>query len=408
MIKLNPKFKAIKSKDCPRYVILTGGRGSSKSFGIATLMAERACSPGHQILYTRYTMASAAISIIPELEEKLDMLGVAESFKTSGNIITNEVNGSKIIFQGIKMSSGNQTAKLKSLQGINTWVLDEADELQSEEDFDTIDMSIRTKTQKNQIILILNPTTTDHWIWDRWFETSHKTVQIDGCDVHMSTHPDVLHLHFTYLENEQHLNEDIVKIWRNMRSSNFKKYSHRIIGGWLDTREGVVFSNWREGKFDDNFPWGYGMDYGFADPLAVIRVSVDKKNKLIYLQEIGYDSAVEDVPEYLRKKRVDKRKMLISDVNEPRTTLAVAKAGFNIIKAKKKKIAEDIRILHNYTFVVDPESYNLKKELRNYIWNDKKSDTPIDDFNHLLDAMRYIVFRLISRRSRGIKTKNRR
>lgn len=50
-------------------------------------------------------------------------------------------------------SSGNQVAKLKSLQGVKTWVLDEAQELTDPELFDTIDFSVRTLEAPNQIIL---------------------------------------------------------------------------------------------------------------------------------------------------------------------------------------------------------------------------------------------------------------
>ena len=134
---------------------LAGGRGSAKSFGVSTICADRVCGPGHRILYTRYTMASADLSIIPEVEQKLELLNVLPCFKVTKNLIANNLNGSDIIFRGIKTTSGNQTAALKSLQGVSTWVLDEAEELVNENDFDTIDMSIGAKGQKNQVILMI-------------------------------------------------------------------------------------------------------------------------------------------------------------------------------------------------------------------------------------------------------------
>lgn len=407
MVKLNPKFKAIRRRDSPRYVLLTGGRGSSKSFGVATIISDRVCSPGHSVLYTRYTMSSANLSIIPEIEEKMELLGVSQHFKTAEKIITNKVNGSNIIFRGLKTSAGNQTANLKSLQGITTWVLDEADELDEEDDFDKIDMSVRSKNQKNQVILILNPTTTDHWIWKRWFENSHRVDQVDGCDVFMSTHPDVLHIHFTYLDNLDHLDPVTVSLWQKMKINKPQKYAHTIIGGWLNAREGVIYDQWAEKVFNDTLPYCFGLDYGYTAPLAVIKVAVDKKKKEIYLKQYGYKEAVDDVPGFLDQQGVSKRDLIIADTNEPRTTKKIKDAKFNIEKVKKGKIADDIRGIKDWTIYVDPDSHDLKKEFRNYIWNDKKAEVPVEEYNHLLDAMRYAFYRLTGRRKMKVKSKNR-
>lgn len=78
--------------------------------------------------------------------------------------IINKISKSEIIFRGIKTSSGDNTANLKSLQGVTTWILDEAEELTDESTFDKIDLSIRQKGKQNRVILILNPSTKEHWI----------------------------------------------------------------------------------------------------------------------------------------------------------------------------------------------------------------------------------------------------
>ena len=71
--------------------------------------------------------------------------------------IRNKLSGSKIIFKGIKTSSGDQTANLKSLTNVSTWVMDEAEELQDENIFDKIDLSVRNLNQKNRVILNFKP-----------------------------------------------------------------------------------------------------------------------------------------------------------------------------------------------------------------------------------------------------------
>ncbi|MCW0487195.1 phage terminase large subunit, partial [Riemerella anatipestifer] len=165
---------------------------------------------GHKILFSRYTMTSARISIIPEFEEKIEKEGVQEYFTVTNNEILNKFSGSSILFRGIKTSSGNQTANLKSIQGITTFVGDEMEEWESEEDYEKLILSIRQKNKQLRVILILNPTDSDHFIYKKYIENTHKIVQIDGVDVQISTHPDVLHIHTTYLDNIENLSEQFL------------------------------------------------------------------------------------------------------------------------------------------------------------------------------------------------------
>jgi phage terminase large subunit len=125
---------------------------------------------GIRVLFTRYTMVSAHLSIIPEFLEKIQLLGYENIFSVNKAEVVNLKNKSDILFRGIKTSAGNQTASLKSLQGISCWVLDEAEELIDEDIFDTIDLSIREKNIQNRIVLILNPVTKEHWIYNRFFQ----------------------------------------------------------------------------------------------------------------------------------------------------------------------------------------------------------------------------------------------
>ena len=148
-------------EDKEKFIILiTGGRGSGKSFNASTFIERLTFEMTpvekivHQILYTRYTMVSAGMSIIPEMMEKIDLDGTTKYFKTTKTDIVNKMTKSRIMFRGIKTSSGNQTAKLKSIQGITTFVCDEAEEWTSEDEFDKIMLSIRKKGIQNRIIII--------------------------------------------------------------------------------------------------------------------------------------------------------------------------------------------------------------------------------------------------------------
>jgi len=180
MIELNNKFQPLQQSDS-RYFIVTGGRGSSKSYSVNTMLLMLTYEAGHTILFTRYTLTSAYVSIIPEFLDKIETLGLQDHFHITKSEIRNRLSGSSIIFKGIKSSSGDQTANLKSLTNISTWVMDEAEELVDENIFDKIDLSVRNQKVQNRVILILNPTTKEHWIYRRFLKTEvlvpHQTQQ---------------------------------------------------------------------------------------------------------------------------------------------------------------------------------------------------------------------------------------
>jgi phage terminase large subunit len=147
-MKINEKYKPLWDDNESDYLLLTGGRASGKSFTVAAFLENLTFEKGHVILFSRFTMTSAHLSIIPEFQEKVELLEHEQNFKINKTDIRN-LNGSKILFRGIMTSNGNQTARLKSITGLTTFVLDEAEELMDERTFDIIDDSIREKSARN-------------------------------------------------------------------------------------------------------------------------------------------------------------------------------------------------------------------------------------------------------------------
>jgi phage terminase large subunit len=390
-MQINEKFKPlIENKDC-RYFILTGGRGSSKSFTATLFLTGLTFEKGHRILFTRYTMTSAHLSIIPEFLEKIDLINNGESFDINKTEIGNKLTGSDIVFRGIRTSSGNQTASLKSLQGVSTWVLDEAEELIDEDIFDTIDLSVRKKDTQNRIILILNPTTKEHWIYKRFFESKGVSEGFNGVK------DDVCYIHTTYKDNLLNLPESYLRQLENIRINNPKKYQHKILGGWLDKAEGVVFEKWDYGEFNpDNLQTSCGMDFGFSvDPDTLTEVAIDKNKKLIYVKEHIYRNGIKshELAQMILSK-VDK-KLIIADSAEPRLISDLQHLGVNIQAVKKGTIESGITRMQDYELIVEPNSSNIAKELNNYVYVDKGSKLYIDDWNHAIDGIRYnVIFHL--------------
>ena len=392
MVKKNPKYLPLYNSD-KRYFIITGGRNSGKSYEISTFQTLLTYELNQNILFTRYTMSSASKSIIPELVDKIEALECKDAFYVTQNEITNLLTDSKIMFSGIKTSSGNQTANLKSLHDMTTWVLDEAEEMINESEFDKIDLSIRSKKQQNRVIQVLNPTTKEHWIWKRWFENSHTYINIDGYQIPISTHPDVCHIHTTYLDNIENIPADYLRQIEYIKKNNPEKYKHVILGGWLDKAEGVIIENWSEGEFDETLPFIYGMDFGYVtDPTTLVKVAVDKANRLVYVHELMYDKGLStnDIEVRLKSFNLGRSK-IVADSAEPRLIGDLAYTGINIEPCEKypNSVQQTLTDLLEFKIIVTKESHNIKRELSNYVWNDRKSNVPIDKWNHLIDAIRY-------------------
>ena len=395
MIKINEKYLVLDNDS--RYYICTGGRGSGKSFSIGLLLCLLTVEPNHVILFTRYTLRSAGISIIPEFLEKIELLGWQDRFHITKDEIINKQSGSRILFRGIKTSSGDQTANLKSLQGVTTWVLDEAEELTDEETFDKIDLSVRAKGIQNRVILIMNPSTKEHWIYNRFFEM--RGVQ-EGSNV---TKGDTTYIHTTYLDNLDNLSESYINQIENIRTRRPEKFKHQILGGWLDKAEGVIFSNWTIGKFQQVAPSVFGQDFGFsADPTTLVETSIDKANKKIYIKLHYYKQALTTSQIAELNKRFAGSSLIVADSAEPRLISELSVSN-NIVPTIKGQgsVTYGIALLQDFDLIIDEGSTDLIKELNNYCWLEKKSSTPVDKYNHAIDALRYAVSYQLENPTRG-------
>lgn len=420
--RINKAFKPLYTSN-KRYFILTGGRGSLKSSSIHDFVTRLTYEKGHGVLFTRWTMVSAETSIIPEFRETLVRLGVESDFLITNRKITNKKSGSFILFSGIKAGSSDNTARLKSIPGITTWIVEEAEDFVDEKLFDIIDDSVRTTNHKNRVILVLNPTTKEHWIYKRFIEEHQAIRKVKGFDVIVSNHPQVEHIHTTYhiAEALGYLDSDWIlkaKTWLNKAIETAKQlpqearrgflhscyYYSNYIGGWIMYLQGAVYKNWTIGDFDESLPYGYGLDYGYyPDPLACVRIAVDWKRGIIYVDEIIYETEIDDVAARLEAEGIGRGDFIVCDTNEPRTTANINTRFTNVMPAKKKKgsVVQGIRDIKKMDLVVTQRSKNVLIELAHYIWMDNKDSVPSGDYNHAMDAMRYIFTRMHLNRLHG-------
>lgn len=271
-----------------RYYIVTGGRGSAKSFTGATAINYRTYDDSYNVLFTRLSMTSADISVIPEFTEKMQTCHNAVDFYTKSAEIVNLTTGATIFFRGILQSRKNNDARLKSVPNVKIWVVDEAQELDDEDQFDTIDLSIRTAGANNEVWMFMNPSDMNSWIYKRFFEGPGVPDDFNGVK------GDVCYIHTTYLENLDHLNDTFIAQAEKMKAANYEKYRNIFLGYWKRFKEGLIYKNWKRNSDADMMTrrdgWWYGIDWGFTnDPTALVRIWRDSDTGRVWVFLVAYE-----------------------------------------------------------------------------------------------------------------------
>lgn len=307
--KYQPLFKLLEKDNYKEVdiVILTGGRSSAKSFGVACLSLLGLVMKGWNVLYTRFTNASITDSIKPEVDDKIELLGYEKTVTSTNTHI--EHKGNRIAFKGIKTGSKQQTANLKSLSGFNLFVVDEAEELPDYETFEKVFLSIRSKEKRNITILLLNPTSIQHWIYRKFYDGRNVPAGHNGIV------GNVMYIHTSYLDvPKEYLAENIVKYYEMLKEEDEKKYNQVVLGGWVENIEGRVFNHFKQNTFKEfinlNLPEFYGIDWGKNHGFAIIHGKYDQYTNTLYLHELNSKSENQ-----LRQDLNEEQRKLLNDEN---------------------------------------------------------------------------------------------
>lgn len=259
-VKYKPLFRLFDDTFHPDIdtVIITGGRYSLKSYTVSIFALTSLINYGWNTLYTRFTNMSIIDSVKPEVSDKIDLLNMGGIVADTQSHI--EYNGNKISFKGIKTGSLGQTATLKSLSGFNLFVNDEAEELPDYKTFKKIFYSIRSIDKRNLTILILNPTTKEHWIYKEFFE-KRGLKGGDNC-----IKDNVMYIHSSYLDADQsRIPKNILNDYLRLKEEDPKEYENIVMGGWITELVGQVFpessiKRYREFPVDQEY-----LTVAFAD-----------------------------------------------------------------------------------------------------------------------------------------------
>ena len=377
-------------KSKKRYVVCKGSRASKKSkttalWHIVNMMKY----PLANTLVVRKTERTLRNSCYSDLLWAAERLGVSEYWKATVNPLelTYIPTGQKILFRGM-----DDPLKLTSISvpiGVICWCwIEEAYEITKESDFDMLDESIRGQLPEGyfkRITVSFNPWNERHWLKKRFFDNPSD---------------DILAMTTNYMCNEW-LDDSDRRMFEDMKRRNPRRYQVAGLGNW-GIVDGLVYENWKEKEFTLDDVKGlkacFGLDFGYTnDPSAFIVNYLDLKNKKLYVWDEFYEKALSNKD--ITNKIIDKgyqKERIIADSAEPKSIDEISTLGVRRITGAKKgkdSINNGIQWIQDLEIIIHPRCTNFLTEISNYQWDKDKFgnaiNKPIDDFNHLMDAMRY-------------------
>jgi len=363
ILKLNKRTKAIQ-----------GGTSAGKTYGILPVLIDKCLKQkGLEVSVVAESVPHLKRGVIKDFKKILESTErwSREQWHSTDSRYTFR-NGSYVEF-----FSADDNSKLRGARRDILYV-NEANNIEFES---YSELSVRTK---QEVYLDWNPT---HRFW------YHEHLEGDD---------DLDFLILNYLDNEscpQSAIEYILKAKEKAKTIPYWDNWYKVYGlGQTGMLQGTVFSNWTTGEFDISLPYCHGLDFGFnPDPCGLVKVAVDQKSKKIYLEEKAYltNLGTDDI-EALLKNRIENNGLIIADSASKLTIHDLRQRGINMQACIKGagSILADLKLMMDYELIICGESRNLKMELNNYIWNDKKAGIPIDKYNHLIDPARYAFRRL--------------
>lgn len=378
-----------------RYVVCKGSRGSKKS---------KTTALWHIVKLMQYPLANALVvrkvertlrdSCFSDLKWAIHKLGVDAYWKatTSPMELTYTPTGQKIIFRGL-----DDPLKITSISVpvgfINFVWIEEAYEINKESDFDMLDESVRGELPDGyfkRITVTFNPWNERHWLKARFFDNPSE---------------DTLSMTTTYQCNEW-LDESDLKLFEEMKKRNPRRYQVAGLGNWGVT-EGIVYENWREQVFTlsdiRDCVTVAGLDFGYTnDPSALFVGFLNTSDKKLYVWDELYEKGLSNkrIFERIQEMGYSKEK-ITADSAEPKSIDELKGYGLRVSPAKKGKdsILNGIQWIQDLEIIIHPRCVNFLTEIGSYTWKEdkfgRKLNEPVDDANHLMDAMRYALEKYI-------------
>lgn len=388
-----------------RYRVVKGSRASKKSKTTALWYIYNMMKyPDANTLVVRKTFRTLKDSCFTDLMWAAKRLNVSQYWKFTESPLEAEYTptGQKIYFRGL-----DDPLKITSITvavGCLCWMwLEEAYEITKESDFDTLDETIRGEVPEGlfkQVTITFNPWNEKIWLKKRFFDNPDS---------------DVLAITTNYTCNEW-LDAADKRLFDRMKVNNPRRYKVAGLGEW-GISEGLVYENWTEQEFTladvqqrYHLESGFGLDFGYTnDPTALWVGFIDRDARKIFVWDELYKKGLTNraiADEVQRMGYLKER--ITGDSAEPKSIDELKGFGLRITGAAKGKdsINSGIQFIQDFEIIIHPRCVNFLTEISNYTWDKDKFgnalNRPIDDFNHLMDAMRYGLEKYISKGGRWV------
>jgi phage terminase large subunit len=376
-----------------RYYVAYGGRGSAKSTSFCRALVMLAASKPLRILCTRQYQVSIQDSVYKLLIDSIESLGLSAYFDIGARSITSKC-GSEFIFKGLAHSIN----EIKSLEGVDICFVEEAQSVSSAS-WDVLIPTIRKKG--SEIWVCFNPENDEDSTYQRFVvhpppDSIVKKVNFDDNPFFKDTALESERLHCL------NTNEDDYNwIWLGQcrKISYACIFKNKFIIQAFDTPERSRFY--------------LGSDFGFAaDPSTLVRSFIQGKTLYIDYEAYAHGIDIDKLPA-LYDTIPDVRKWTIhGDSARPDTISYLKRQGFRIEPCIKGPGSVDDGIAYLKGFqqiIIHPRCVNTAKEFRAYSWKvDRVTKEilpiPVDDNNHVIDAVRYSLSKLIRNPGTSMET----
>lgn len=368
-----------------------GGASSGKSHGVVQKVVVKACQNWkhpRKVLFLRKVGSTIKDSIFEDVKSCLADLGLLDRCKV--NMTDYRItlpNGAEFIFKGM-----DDPEKIKSVKGVSDVLMEEATEF-TLEDYTQLTLRLREKKHKNrQIFLMFNPVSKVNWVFKRFFA--------EGININKKR---VVIYHTSY-KNNKFLDDEVKETIEELAERNPAYYRIYALGEFA-TLDKLVFPKYEKrllNKADlKHLPSFFGLDFGYVnDPSAFMHVKIDEANKTIYITEeyVKKHMLNDEVASTIQALGYSKEE-IYADSAEKKSIDEIRLKGINRIKPVKKgkgSILQGIQFIQQYKIVIDERCFKTIEEFDNYTWKkDKKTNeyinTPVDTYNHTIDAIRYAL-----------------
>ena len=356
-------------------VVFQGGTGSAKTYTILIYIIQKCLTDWENktIDILRRTFPSLRISVMKDFFDIIIKAGIY-----SVNNHNKTENSYKIGSNLVRFYSSDEEQKVRGPRRNVTYF----NEVLEFKRMDIIQVMLRTS---DLTLMDYNPAEEFHWLYD-------DILPRDDVLFHKSNYLDNPFLTKRVVDEIKRLKGIDVNLWRIYGLGERGVTQATIYSNWDYTDE--VFEKFEGQVF-------YGMDFGFNNPTALLRVKYHKTGifaeQLLYKNNLTSDLIVLELNKLVDQKKLDKTSTIYADNARPEIIEDMRRAGFNVYAALKEKdsVLRGINFIKKHKVFLPKESVELIKEFRTYKWkvdkDDRIIDVPVDLNDHLLDAFRYAL-----------------